>query len=46
MISLDTVNPKDQMFMYVRSLDAEGAFDVIPHSILFRKAADIIPDQL
>ena len=27
------------------SLDAEGAFDAIPHSVLFLKAIDIIPDH-
>ena len=26
------------------SLDAEGAFDAIPHSILFDKALNVIPD--
>jgi len=28
------------------SLDAEGAFDAIPHSILFGKASGVIPDQM
>ena len=30
--------------VYVCTLDAEGAFDGIPHSILFSKASDVIPD--
>lgn len=30
---------------YMCSLDAEGAFDAIPHSVLFAKAIDIIPDH-
>ena len=29
--------------MYTCSLDAEGAFDAIPHSILFYKAATVLP---
>ena len=32
--------------LYTCSLDAEGAFDAIPHSILFRKASGVIPDQM
>jgi hypothetical protein len=32
--------------VYSCSLDAEGAFDALPHSILLRKAEDIIPDDL
>ena len=31
--------------VYACSLDAEGAFDVVPHSILFYKAMDVIPDH-
>lgn len=31
--------------VYVCSLDAEGAFDGIPHSILFKKALGVIPDM-
>lgn len=31
--------------MYICSLDAEGAFDSIPHSILFYKALDVLPDH-
>ena len=27
------------------ALDAEGAFDAIPHAILFEKALNIIPDH-
>ena len=27
------------------SLDAEGVFDAVPHSILFYKAMDVIPDH-
>ena len=30
--------------VYACSLDAEGAFDGIPHSILFKKALGVIPD--
>ena len=30
--------------VYACSLDAEGAFDGIPHSVLFKKALGIIPD--
>ena len=26
------------------SLDAEGAFDAIPHSILFDKGLNVVPD--
>ena len=29
--------------VYVCALDAEGAFDGIPHSIMFEKAIDVIP---
>ena len=32
--------------VYTYSLDAEGAFDAIPHSILFREASGVIPDQM
>ena len=31
---------------FLCSLDAEGAFDAIPHSILYHKAAKAIPDPL
>ena len=31
--------------VYACSLDAEGAFDAVPHSILFYKAMDVIPDH-
>ena len=31
--------------VYVCALDAEGAFDGIPHSIMFNKAMDIVPDM-
>ena len=30
---------------FMCSLDAEGAFDAIPHSVLFLKAADTLPDH-
>ena len=29
---------------FIRSLDAEGAFDRIPHSIIFKEAIDVISD--
>ena len=32
--------------VYTCSLDAEGAFDALPHSILLRKAEGVIPDDL
>lgn len=32
--------------VYVCSLDAEGAFDCIPHPILFRKCYGVVPDPL
>jgi hypothetical protein len=32
--------------LFTCSLDAEGAFDAIPHSVLFRKTIGIIPDHL
>ena len=31
--------------VYMCSLDAEGAFDCIPHEVLFYKLADKIPDH-
>ena len=31
--------------VYFCSLDAEGAFDCIPHHVLFNKATNIIPDD-
>ena len=31
--------------VYACSLDAEGAFDAVPHSILFYKTMDVIPDH-
>ena len=31
--------------VYTCSLDAEGAFDAIPHCILFTKAMGVLPDQ-
>ena len=31
--------------VYTCSLDAEGAFDAIPHAILFHKAMDALPDH-
>ena len=31
--------------IYICSLDAEGAFDAIPHEVLFSKAAPILPDH-
>lgn len=31
--------------VYTCSLDAEGAFDAVPHAVLFRKAMDVIPDH-
>jgi len=31
--------------IYMCSLDAEGAFDCIPHSVLFLKAIDVLPDH-
>ena len=31
--------------VYACFLDAEGAFDAVPHSILFYKAMDVIPDH-
>jgi len=30
--------------IFVCSLDAEGAFDAIPHSIIFDKAINVVPD--
>jgi exonuclease III len=30
--------------LFICSLDAEGAYDGIPHPILFKKAIDVIPD--
>ena len=36
---------QNQSAVFVCSLDAEGAFDSIPHSILFQKAMDIINDR-
>ena len=30
--------------VYMCSLDAEGAFDTVPHAILFEKAINVIPD--
>ena len=32
--------------VYTCSLDAESAFDAIPHSILFYKAATVLPKAL
>lgn len=31
--------------VYLCMLDAEGAFDCLPHDILFKKAADVMPDH-
>ena len=31
--------------VYACSLDSEGAFDGIPHSVLFKKALGVIPDM-
>ena len=31
--------------VYIRSLDAEGAFDAIPHPVLFWKSMDAIPEH-
>ena len=31
--------------VYTCSLDAEGAFDAIPHNALFYKAIDVLPDH-
>ena len=31
--------------VYTCSLDAQGAFDAIPHAVLFRKAMDVLPDH-
>lgn len=31
--------------VYLCSLDAEGAFDCLPHDILFMKAADVMPNH-
>ncbi len=31
--------------VYTCSLDAEGAFDAIPHSVLFDKASQVLPDH-
>ena len=31
--------------VYTCSLDAEGAFDAVPHSVLFKKALNVIPDH-
>ena len=30
--------------VYTCSLDAEGAFDAIPHCVLFKKASEVLPD--
>ena len=30
--------------VYACSLDAEGAFDALPHPVIFYKAIDVIPD--
>ena len=30
--------------LYTCSLDAEGAFDAIPHCVLFKKASKVLPD--
>ena len=32
--------------VYFASLDAEGAFDLLPHSVLLKKTMDVIPDNL
>ena len=32
--------------VYCCSLDAEGAFDALPHSVLLHKAVDIVPDHM
>ena len=34
-----------ESIVYTCSLDAEGAFDAIPHPVLFHKAMNTIPDQ-
>ena len=31
--------------VYMCSLEAEGAFDAVPHAILFQKAINVIPDH-
>ena len=31
--------------VYTCSLDGEGAFDAIPHAILFDRASDVLPDH-
>ena len=31
--------------VYTCSLDAQGAFDAIPHAVLFQKAMDVLPDH-
>ena len=31
--------------VYLCSLDAEGAFDAIPHAVLFHEAIDVLPDH-
>ena len=31
--------------VYTCLLDAEGAFDAVPHSVLFKKALNVIPDH-
>ena len=32
--------------VYFASLDAKGAFDLLPHSVLLKKTMDVIPDNL
>ena len=32
--------------VYYCSLDAEGAFDLLPHCVLLQKSIDVIPDEL
>ena len=32
--------------VFICSLDAEGAFDGLPHSVLLQKAIDVIPDTI
>ena len=32
--------------VYFASLDAKGAFDLLPHSVLLKKIMDVIPDNL
>ena len=42
---MDSIHHVSYDCIYACSLDSEGAFDAVPHSILFYKAMDVIPDH-